>query len=471
MSKERYEDNEYEQLSIANPLEVFEILGEIAGSLSNREITNKDKESNEQELLNIINAREAYTASSRLFYHVSAKVPRSHIVTQLLLRTAQGKEDSVKQLFELAPACIRYLIAKSDVEDYSGRRFKNISAFQYALWSWDWHMWEMMLAALEKAEIYALDNNPDKRIDILTKQEIIEIRTTLLDQYHEVVDKGLDYTVSRVRGEGDNDTSYTVEVKGENHFDLTGPEFCFIPEDDNFIPEKGKIYVKIVDNLLHYTVISLSGERVNANIPLANLNLPQLDTLADLKPFVISILNVMAESGHTHPQSLISSLTTYCEQYGGWHMSEWTKHWCQVVGAAQRELPANIAQEYCRTDVLLNNTRSFKESNFPRTLEYSCSLIYKNNGWFPLNKFWFPLTADNKLGTDYGIFGCTRDWPGGAASGGTERRARDNLEGLLTLCQVRAEQVSELGNRLSKQVQEALNAREQSSELSNFSVQ
>ncbi|HAT2067512.1 TPA: hypothetical protein OO122_002680 [Legionella pneumophila] len=63
---------------------------------------------------------------------------------------------------------------------------------------------------------------------------------------------------------------------------------------------------------------------------------------------------------------------------------------------AQHEVPAHIAQEYCRTDLALTKKRSFTELEFPRTLKFD---IWKNDK----TESWFPLNLDNKLGRDIAV--------------------------------------------------------------------
>lgn len=427
------------ELPSVSPLEALplEIIAEIAAYMPNNDIINDDAGN---EIRTGINARTAFAATCPLFYNEYARVQQPRTLKQLLLCTAHGKEDQIKKLFDISPALIRYLIEKSDVEDYSGRQFKNISAFQYALWARDWHMWEMMLLALDAAEALAVDENAEGKINVITKTEIAKIRATLWQQYHEVVDKdkGLDYTITRMN---ENNEPMTLQIKGETHFDLEGPEFCLMPQEANFVPEKGKIYVKIEQGSLHYTLISLSGEPVTASIFLEHLApLTQLSTNEDIKPFITPILKMTAMRGHTHPQALIRGLKTYCEQFDNWDWDQRKNHWC-LVGMAQCEVPANIAQEYCRTDLVLSKKRSFKELEFSRTL--------KVNNWINGKvESWFPLHLDNKLGNDFS----TSVGRGGELAGETPRI----LAALLALCEVRSEQVIELGGRLSEQVQQEI---------------
>ena len=46
-------------------------------------------------------------------------------------------------------------LASGSVIDLSKRRFAKITAFQYALWAMDWHMWTMLLKYLPKPEAAA----------------------------------------------------------------------------------------------------------------------------------------------------------------------------------------------------------------------------------------------------------------------------------------------------------------------------
>ncbi|WP_078767312.1 hypothetical protein [Legionella maceachernii] len=379
--------------------------------------------------------------------------------------TAQGKEAEVVNFFAMSPHLIRSLTAKNDVEDYSGRCFKNISAFQYALWARDWHLWERMLKALDEAyaraltteEWEALPEHQRNQVMTLTKVEVADIRTRLKQQYDEVVGKGLDYTITRM---GENGEPMVVHVKGETHFDLIGPEFCLMPQEANFVPEKGKIYIKIGQDSLHYTLVSLSGEAVSDSIPLEQLApLTQLNTAEDIKPFITPLLKITSMRGHTHPQALISSLNTYCEQYNNWNWSQRENHWCHQVGMAQREVPAHIAQEYCRTDLALTKKRSFTELEFPRTLEFYSWVTDSKDTWFPLHK-------EKELGNDFGIFNYNNapgdrrvkrigGW-GSAKKWGDPQILQENLAGLLTLCKVRFKQLIELGERLLKQAQQEM---------------
>ncbi|CAM3033167.1 SidC homolog [Legionella steigerwaltii] len=132
---------------------------------------------------------------SRLFYSLTNP---QRITEKLLVHTAHGCEERVKKLFELTPfSHIHYLAERGDVTDYSGREFFHISAFQYALWAMDIHMLNLMLDCLQNT---AYTKGGYKIAE--------ELRMQLLEQYDEVMQVGICYTLDG------------VEIKGEHHFDF-----------------------------------------------------------------------------------------------------------------------------------------------------------------------------------------------------------------------------------------------------------
>ena len=337
-------------------------------------------------------------------------------------------------------------------------------------------MWDMMLTALDEAERKAIPkaqwdaiSDEAKRrkpyLGSITKEEIIAIRALLFEQYKEVVDTGLDYTRTRYDRVQDAAGKYqlinprTVQVRGETHCDLKGPEFCLMRKDEQFPLQKNKLYVRIEDGTLHYQGIALSGEKVNGSIELATLQCPlvQLDNPDQLKPYIHQILKITSERDHTHPQALISAFETYC--YGldnNWNNAQLEQQWCSGVGMAERfEATAVIAQEMCREDVLLDVSRGqFKEPRFPRTLKFYNYLSTSPDKY----DSWGSSVGHTRLGLDFGIVNCV--WPGagglwrwcGARSAGRGRgpvlRFRRNSAALSALCAVRTIDIAELRNKL-----------------------
>ena len=383
-----------------NPLEIPEIVNKIAQYL--------DKES-----------KRAFAATSRLFHEASQPRELAH---RCAVWTAQADEKKVQQLITMSPSYISYVTIKTKFKDPAGKEF-NCSAFQYTLWALDWHMWNMMLTALKEAEEKAIPKaewdatSEEARrrkpyLCCITEEEIRAIKVELFKQYLEVVEKGLDYTITRYQRVLDAEGKYqlveprVVEVKGESHFDLRGPEFCLMPQSPDFTPKKGKLYVQIEGNSLLYRVIALSGKAVGGRINLAALQCPldQLNEIALLKPYFHRILKITAERDHTHPQALSSAFETYARELeNDLDHNQIDSLWCSGVGMAEREIPAIIAQEICRKDVLLcAQTRNcFEETDFPRTIKYyyynSISKSISIEPWFP------PADKDNRLGLDFGI--------------------------------------------------------------------
>jgi hypothetical protein len=424
-----------------------------------------------------IKAQSALASTSTLFH---AATQGSRIAHKCALLASWGEEEKIKQLFNISPAHIGYMIAKADFEDPAGRKMY-CSAFQYALWAGDWHLWDMMLKALDKADACAfpqadLDAIPaeEKRrkpyLGAITKEKIIAIRALLFEQYKEVVDTGLDYTRTRYDRVQDAAGKYqltnprTVQVCGETHCDLKGPEFCLMRKDEQFPLKKNKLYVRIEDGALHYQVIALSGEAVKGSIDLlAALQCPllQLDNPDQLKPYIHKILKITAERDHTHPQALISAFETYF--YGldnHWNIDELVQQWCGGVGMAERfEATAVVAQEMCRNDVFLHVGRGqFKEPRFPRTLEF---FNYENANahtcccYYDEDEYWVSAVGHTRLGLDFGIV----HWRDGSIAmlapewwedfgGGPSAACRLNSAALSALCTVRTIDIAELRNKL-----------------------
>ena len=62
-------------------------------------------------------------------------------VKKLLRLVVEGEQDQAEKMLKKDP---NLLLIAGTVTDLSGREFKQITAFQYALWALDWHMWKMI---------------------------------------------------------------------------------------------------------------------------------------------------------------------------------------------------------------------------------------------------------------------------------------------------------------------------------------
>ncbi len=68
-------------------------------------------------------------------------------LSQLLQFVAEGEQDKAEALIQKDKNLLWHA---GPVKDLSGREFKQITAFQYALWAMDWHMWTMIQKHLPK---------------------------------------------------------------------------------------------------------------------------------------------------------------------------------------------------------------------------------------------------------------------------------------------------------------------------------
>ncbi len=106
---------------------------------------------------------------------------------------------------------------------------------------------------------------------------------------------------------------------------------------------------------------------------------------------------------HYNFSPLIEALQTYINHHDDWvnvfpYPDAMKNQWSNVVGLAQRYVPAHVAQHYCDRDKPFMQTPAFNEEIFQRILE----LQYTFNG---KDKLWFPLSSTSGLGIDFGVAG------------------------------------------------------------------
>ena len=71
--------------------------------------------------------------------------PRPQELPAFLRLVAEGQQDQAEAMLRTTP---NLALIPGDVTDLSNRRFQGITAFQYAAWALDWHMWKMLLKYL-----------------------------------------------------------------------------------------------------------------------------------------------------------------------------------------------------------------------------------------------------------------------------------------------------------------------------------
>jgi hypothetical protein len=274
--------------------------------------------------------------SSRKFHSIF-QTPR--LISRLLFHVTRNNQALVKKLFEISPAHIEYLTARDIIKDDAGRKFRKVSAFEYALWAQNVYMLKLMINSLRKAfdEGYCNAEN---------------VRTELMKQYDHVVNKGLNYSFERIKIKDGQPLLSTVEVREETHFKFNNMLCVWdFPADEKV--KKGVIYLHPIgrqDAVLQYKLISLCGKLIKDDINLAELlPPPQFMTGSNqIKLRVHSVLKITEERGHTHPYALLSALHSYERQCRRRNEAKDQRdfYWCQVIGKAQLMIPYHIAQWY-----------------------------------------------------------------------------------------------------------------------------
>jgi hypothetical protein len=106
----------------------------------------------------------------------------------LLQHVAFGEQEQAERILKADPTL---LLRTGQVTDYSGRTFKNITAFQYALWALDRHMWTMILKYLPREEgakqlhdhVYNTKAYKDKHGDYYYFVPLIDASQTYVDNF------------------------------------------------------------------------------------------------------------------------------------------------------------------------------------------------------------------------------------------------------------------------------------------------
>ncbi|MDP1602047.1 MAG: F-box protein [Legionella sp.] len=107
-------------------------------------------------------------------YHLALFKPMID-VRKLLHHVTRGEHDAVKAMLKKD---ISLMFKRGVVTDCSGRKFENVSPFEYAMWALDKHMWAAMIACIPQSE---------------ESKQIVEI---LIKQYNKVNTIGVTYKLN-----------------------------------------------------------------------------------------------------------------------------------------------------------------------------------------------------------------------------------------------------------------------------------
>lgn len=167
----------------------------------------------------------------------------------------------------------------------------------------------------------------------------------------------------------------------------------------------------------------------------------------ETKAILLEKINQIEEVGLTYTQHgekitskhfdfspLIKALENYLDKYNKWDKNNTDENWHAMeqaflaVGKAQRDVPAHVAQEYCRTDFSFEITAKdkitgkdtstlFKEPSLPRGLTF--------DNWVTNTSTWFPLSAGTSgLGFDFAIVKAVRAAGCGRRGGAVDALSR-----------------------------------------------
>jgi hypothetical protein len=247
------------------------------------------------------------------------------MTAKVLMLVAQGQQT---QAHALLVHQSNLLSQRGDVTDYSGRTFKNITAYEYAYWAKDWHMCRMLEAHMDE-----------------------ETKALTLASCEKMERDGLTYTQNG------------VEFGGSKHFD-------FIPLIDAYAN-----YIQIYDR---WCARNATSAEVDA----------------------------------------------------AWF----------AIGVMQRDVPAYVAQEYCRPDRSFSPRPVFNELNLPRTLTFDNihnHRISRDEQWFPL-----VISGTSGLGVNFALVRGRAGGARGALAVGRGARVHLDLRAVTSLDQASANELT-----------------------------
>lgn len=105
-------------------------------------------------------------------------------------------------------------------------------------------------------------------------------------------------------------------------------------------------------------------------------------------------------SAHFDFTPLKAAYQRYLDGYDAWYAAQ---NWAAMnaawwdVGKAQRNVPAHVAQEYCRLDRSFDPRPEFNEATLPRLLTFYNRTTHRDDSWFPLT------AANSGLGFDFAL--------------------------------------------------------------------
>ena len=137
--------------------------------------------------------------------------------------------------------------------------------------------------------------------------------------------------------------------------------------------------------------------------------------------------------------SLITALDEYVKKFNARTWDQRKAVWCKNVGGAQRNVPAHIAQEYCRPDRSFDPIPEFKEPILPRVVDVHTYAPNSDFSWF---------SSDSGLASTFAIsrMAAVEAW----CTYGIvcDAAAAMDLKAVTALCEIRTKQFERLKKEL-----------------------
>ncbi len=180
----------------------------------------------------------------------------------------------------------------------------------------------------------------------------------------------------------------------------------------------------------------------------------------ETKAYLLARIYAMEATGLTYQQNgaehrsphfdftpLKEAYQRYLDGYDGWFAAQnWAAidtAWCDV-GKAQRDVPAHVAQEYCRPDRSFDPRPEFNEATLPRLLTFYNWATGRDDSWFPL------ATSNSGLGFDFTLIRALVGSERASTGAGwiASRHAQADLAAVSHLDDVRTVDLTQLRERL-----------------------
>jgi hypothetical protein len=309
-------------------------------------------------------------------------LPEFNDIRQLLGDVAKGKQDGAQAILESSENKQTLLRTAGKFTDYSGRTFK-CTAYEYAYWAKDTHMQRMLERHMD---------DETKRL-MLEKIDAME-RIGLSYQQHGVPYQNAHYDMSFVlKNLSEHEFQQLQSMLGKSikkiqeatianykNISFTATEFEHLKNE----------LLNVKCSVWNYMPACLSNFTL-----LCYISYPIFFILSCFIPSPAQILSKKLEKAFDF-HSLITALDTYVTHYVKTNYHQQLEAWMKV-GQAQRDVPAHIAQEYCRPDRSFDPLPTFNEQNLPRILAIN---NYSRTG----DRSWFPLASSSSgLGFDFAL--------------------------------------------------------------------